>query len=81
MSTTSAAAVSATLRRGGLQPNNDRKREGLRVQGRQTVSIRADFDSETTAARLGTRAAEILTAAGYELTVVSASIVHVTGKR
>lgn len=60
MTTTTASAISAALRRGGLNPlgsGTSRNREGLRVTGNSRgVTVIADLDRQSEAARLSTEA-------------------------
>lgn len=49
---TNAAAVSGYLRSAGLNPSNNRKREGIRVTGSQRVMVSVDVDTPALAARL-----------------------------
>ena len=70
--TTSAAAVSAALRRGGLRPlgsGTSRMREGIRVSKFSVGAVRVgfDFDSDRLADRLCSDAFEILTTSGYQV--------------
>lgn len=64
---TSAAAVSATLRRGGLLPT-PRDREGVHVTGRDPVRVVIDVDLPRLAVELANAAETILLTAGYVVT-------------
>lgn len=84
MTKTTAAAVSAALRRTGFNPvGSGNTREGLRVKGSGVqVYVVADLDSDRAAARMAQDARDALAEAGYvvaELAEGKASF-YVTGK-
>jgi hypothetical protein len=68
---TSAAAVSAALRRVGFNPlgsGTPRTREGIRVTGSlERVRVVADLDSERAAVDLAIAARQALIGAGYSV--------------
>lgn len=70
---TSAAAVSAALRRAGFNPlgsGTSRMREGLRVSTSVwpgSVRVSADLDSENAAERMAAEAQTALAEAGYQV--------------
>lgn len=66
---TTATAVSAVLRRGGLLPV-PRSREGIHVTsgGRGKVAVTVDVDSSRREREMTEDAVEILTAKGYTVT-------------
>lgn len=79
---TTASAVSAVLRRGGLLPYSGprSRRTGLRVSGQNPVRVTADFDGERQSARLASAAADILAAAGYEVERIDPAVLWIHGK-
>lgn len=83
MTKTTAAAVSAALRRAGFNPlgsGTPTTREGIRVRGGREVYVVADLDSDRAAARMAQDAREALTEAGYATADAGDASFYVTGK-
>lgn len=73
---TSGPAVSRALRAAGFYIAVDHQREGMRVRhGSGQVSVMAQFDSDTRAARLATEAADALRGLGFTVAQNGARLV------
>lgn len=76
---TTAPAVSRFLRTAGWLPV-PRGREGLHVTAGRSVTVTADWESSRVSREQSTETERVLADAGYDVTRVSNTIVHVEGK-